>query len=179
MSSTAFVAWWGAILSTIVLLWDIYKYRHAGPKLRFSVQTGMETNVPQYEGKTLILVKVSNSGDRATTITKLGCLYFTKRWRAIIRRTKPDRPSIVLTPSSAEPLPYELKAGGIWTGFIVQEPDVEQRARTGFLYVVLYHSHSKKPIRQRAVIEDTVSATKPDDTLRQGTSGADLTTSRP
>jgi len=32
---TSIVAWWGAILSTIVFLWDIYKHRTAGPRLRF------------------------------------------------------------------------------------------------------------------------------------------------
>ncbi len=140
---------------------DIYKYRHAGPKLRFSVQAGVETiNMPQYEGKTLIMVKVTNYGDRTTTITNLGCLYFARKWDAV-RRTKPDQASIVVTPNSAQPLPYELNAGGIWTGFAIQEPDIEQRARMGFQYMVLYHSHSKRPIRQRVVIEDYVSAKQP------------------
>jgi hypothetical protein len=116
--------------------------------------------MPQYEGKTLILAKVTNYGDRTTTITNLGFLYFAKRWNAV-RRAKPDHVSVVVIPSTAERLPYELKAGGIWTGFAIQEPEIEERARTGFLYMALYHSHRKQPIRQRAVIEDSVSAKKP------------------
>jgi HJR/Mrr/RecB family endonuclease len=70
---TEIVAWWGAVLATIVFLWDIYKWRTAGRKLRVSVQSGMKSiNMPQFEGKTLIHVNVSNYGDRPTTITNLG-----------------------------------------------------------------------------------------------------------
>ena len=32
------IALWGAILSTIVLAWDIFKWKTAGPKLRVSVK---------------------------------------------------------------------------------------------------------------------------------------------
>ena len=57
---TEIVAWWGAILATIVFAWDIYKWWTAGPKLRVSVQTGMKSiNMPQYDDKTLIHVNVS------------------------------------------------------------------------------------------------------------------------
>jgi len=35
MSPTSIVAWWGAILSTIVFLWDIYKHRTAGHRKQF------------------------------------------------------------------------------------------------------------------------------------------------
>ena len=33
------LSWWGAVLATIVFLWDIYKWWTVGPKLRVSVQT--------------------------------------------------------------------------------------------------------------------------------------------
>jgi hypothetical protein len=51
MSLTTLAAWWGAILSTGGFLWDIYKYRHAGPKLRFHVRTGMKSiGMPSSDG---------------------------------------------------------------------------------------------------------------------------------
>jgi len=90
MNPTSIVAWWGAILSTGVFAWDIYKYRSAGPKLRFTAQTGMETvNAPFYEGKTLIVANVTNYGDRPTTITTVAFEYFkgSRRWR----KKKPDK----------------------------------------------------------------------------------------
>jgi len=84
---TEIVAWWGAVLSSVVFLWDIYKWWTAGQKLRVTVQTGMKSiNMPQYDGKTLILVNVANYGDRPTTITNLGYLYFTSLLGWIRRR---------------------------------------------------------------------------------------------
>ncbi len=151
MSTTALVAWWGAALSTIVFLWDIYKYRTAGPKLRFSVQTGMQSiNMPQYEGKRLILAKVTNCGDRPTTITNLGYLYFEKR--RFLRKRIPDKAAVVPNPSTVQPLPFELKPGARWSGIAIQDPEIEQWATNGILDMMLYHSHSNKPIRRRVVI---------------------------
>jgi hypothetical protein len=151
MSSTAIVAWWGAILSTVVFVWDIYKHKTAGPKLRFSVQTGMESiNMPQYEGKKLILANVTNYGDRPTTITNLGYLYFEKR--RFLRKRIPDKAAIVPNPSIAQPLPFELKPGTVWMGICIQDSQVEKWATTGILDILLYHSHNSKPIRRRVVI---------------------------
>jgi hypothetical protein len=149
MSTTSVVAWWGAILSTIVFGWDIYKYRTAGPKLRFTVQPDMKTiNVPTYEGKTVMMARVTNYGDRPTTITNLCYEYFEKK-----RKKIPDKAAVILTPSVERPLPFELKAGGVWNGVAVQDAEVKEWATTGILEMILYHSHSEKPIRQRIVIK--------------------------
>lgn len=127
MSSTALIAWWGAILSTGVFAWDIYKYLHAGPKLRFSVQTGMQSiNMPQYEGRKLILAKVTNRGDRPTTITNLGYLYFENR--PLLPHKIADRAAIVPVPSTAQPLPFELKPGTEWVGMAIQDEEIEKWA---------------------------------------------------
>ena len=151
MSSTGIVAWWGAILSTVVFLWDVYKHRTAGPKIRFTVQTGMESvNMPVYEGQKLILANVTNYGDRPTTINSVGYLYFNGRrfWR----KKKPDKAAIVPNPSIAQPLPFELRPGTTWMGIAIQNADIETWSQTGILDMMLYHSHSKKPLRRRVVI---------------------------
>jgi hypothetical protein len=75
LNPTAIVAWWGAILSTIVFLWDIYKYRRAGPKLRVGVRAGM-LMVPSTDKRTFILTEVVNVGDRPTTLANLCLAYF-------------------------------------------------------------------------------------------------------
>ncbi len=151
MDSTKLVAWWGAILSTVVFLWDIYKHRTAGPRLRFTVQTGMETlNMPMYEGKTVILANVTNLGDRPTTITNLGYLYYEKR--KFFRKKKPDKAFVVPSPSSAQQLPFELKPGVLWSGIAIQDSQIEKWATTGILDMILYHSHANKPMRQRVVM---------------------------
>ena len=114
---TEIVAWWGAILASIVFVWDIYKWWTAGPKLRVSVHTGMMSiNMPQYDGKTLIHVNVSNYGwftgtpemeqalaHAAFRASENGrpfvlasnngiCATFD-RWGSLIDRTEPDVPA--------------------------------------------------------------------------------------
>src|SRR5580704_13788776 len=126
ISTTAIVAWWGAVLSSIVFLWDIYKYRHAGPNLRFEVSANMETvNMPAYEGKTVILALVTNRGDRPTTLTNLSFEYFEKKKYF---RKLPDKAAIILIPNVQFPLPYELKPGTRWNGVVPQNPEIERWA---------------------------------------------------
>jgi len=150
MDWTKLLAWWGAILSTIVFGWDVYKFRSAGPRLRFSIRTGMETiGVPHYEGKALICAEVTNIGDRSTTITNLGYEHFGKGLRFINRKN--DKAAVILVPSLAQPLPFELKPGAVWTGLALQD-EIEKWPTTGVLYMVLCHSHSKKPLRRRVII---------------------------
>ena len=49
---TTILAVWGAVLSTIVFAWDIYKWRTSGPRLRFFASGNMETvNMPAYDGR--------------------------------------------------------------------------------------------------------------------------------
>jgi len=151
MSSTVFVAWWGAILSTIVLLWDIYKYRHAGPKLRFTVRTGM-IMMPSEDRRTFVFVEASNHGERGTTITNLGLEHFENRLSWVSFRKRASNCAVVPSPSSAQPLPFVLESGAIWRGMVEQTAQLEQWATNGTLYTVLYHSHSVKPIRRRVTI---------------------------
>lgn len=151
MDATAILAWWGAILSSVVFLWDIYKWKTAGPKIRFSIQTGMESvNMPEYDGKKLIVSNVTNYGDRSTTITNLGFLYFESLWSQI--RQKPDRAFIFPHPSSVNTLPFELKEGSVWSGIVIQDQQLEEMATKGRLYCVLYLSHDEKPTKFRVVI---------------------------
>lgn len=150
MALTNFVAWWGALLSTVVFGWDVYKYVHAGPRLRLSVQSGMVgMNMPLYEGKTLILASVNNRGDRPTTITNLCCEYLEKRR---FHRKNRSGASIVGFPSLAQQLPFELKPSGTWSGIAIQDAETERRATEGEMYMLLFHSHSEKPVRQRVII---------------------------
>lgn len=156
---TLFIALWGAILSTVVFLWDIYKWRTAGPKLRFVMQAYMEpVNWPEHDGKRFITFTVTNYGDRPTTITDLGYFYYRNR-RWISRKTPPDKCALVVGPSPAQPLPFELKPGTRWIGMTFQTPDIEQLSREGKLFFLLHHSHSEKPVKRRLIIHPLPSKT--------------------
>jgi len=115
-------------------------------------------NMPQYDGQTLIAVNVTNCGDRPTTITNLGYLYFEKR--RFHRSKIPDKAAIVPVPSTVQRLPFELKPGALWTGLAVQDSEIEGWATGGTLYMVLYHSHSEKPLRRRVEIRQEPASKK-------------------
>ncbi|UCV02774.1 hypothetical protein [Dechloromonas denitrificans] len=150
---TGFLAIWGAVLSTIAIGWDVYKWRTSGPQLSMRLMTGMEAyNFPEYEGKTLIVVVVTNRGDRPTTITHLALAYYDSWWKAMLRK-KASASGWIATPSTTQRVPFELKPGVEWSGMIEQNAELETWAHDGWLYATLYHSHDKKPIRHRIVLE--------------------------
>jgi hypothetical protein len=142
MSLTTLAAWWGAILSTGGFLWDIYKYRRAGPKLRFHVRNG----------KRLLQIEVINYGERPTTLTNVTLYYFEKLWSLSRLRNRPTTAAVLLFLAETQPFPCELKAGAIWRGHTEQVPEIEKWATKGVLYCDLHHSHREKPIRQRVVL---------------------------
>src|SRR5262245_25050907 len=122
LPTTEIVAWWGAILSTIVLAWDIVKWWLSGPRLRITVQTNMKTvNIPEYDGMTLVSTQVDNYGDRPTTITGLGFIYYSTWWKLL--RKQSEGASIVGNPSLSQPIPFELKQGSSWRGLAQQTED--------------------------------------------------------
>ena len=157
IDTTTFIAWWGAILSSLVLFWDIYKWWSSGPKIRFIVQTGMESiDMPRFDGKTLILANVTNYGEQPTTITNLGLLYYRSIWSLI--RKRPDQAFIIPNPNTDFPLPFQLKQGSVWAGITVQDDQITEMATKGKLYCVLYHSHSEKPTQKKVIVRSKLSA---------------------
>jgi hypothetical protein len=152
VSLTDFLAWWGAVISTGVLVWDVVKWRLAGPRLRLTVTSGMESiNIPEYEGKMLMNAQVVNRGDRSTTITNLGFLYYKNVWNRL--RNRPDRSFIIGTPNTRQPLQYELKPGVTWSGIAIQTDEVEKMAHDGYLTCAVYHSHQNRPVKARVHIK--------------------------
>jgi hypothetical protein len=149
--TTEIVAWWGAALSTIMLLWDIYKWRTAGPKIRMSVTANMiSINNPETDGKNLIRIDVTNYGDRPTTITNVLFLQYKSVWAHIFK--KPHITYLIEQPSKAQPLPFELKEGQVWTGLATQDKTLEVAAKDNYLLCVAYLSHSERPMKRRILM---------------------------
>jgi hypothetical protein len=146
MDTTRLVAWWGAVLSTTVFIWDIYKYRKAGPRLRFCVRGDMVL-MPSDDKRTFVSSEVRNCGDRPTTITNLCVAYFKKPLSLAWLRNRATRNWVVANPVGGPPLPFKLEPGNVWRGFAEQTPELEKSAGEGLLYFVLYHSHRTKPVR--------------------------------
>jgi 5-enolpyruvylshikimate-3-phosphate synthase len=70
---TLVIAIYAALVATTAVLWDIYKWKTAGSNLDAHVATNMKvTGGPsRYGDDTLMILTISNRGDRATTITHL------------------------------------------------------------------------------------------------------------
>jgi hypothetical protein len=133
------VAWWGAVIATVVLIWDIYKWKTSGPKLKFKVSPNMiVVGDPTREGTTFI------------SATNLVIQHYTNYFNML--RNKPSTSMIVKSPSTVQPLPFILQPGQVWQGLAIQNEEFEILAKDGYLVCGLCHSHSDKEIDRRIKI---------------------------
>jgi len=156
-SLTDVVAWWGAAVATSLLIWDVYKYKNAGAKLKFRISPNMKfapNPFRKQSEETLVVLRVVNTGDRPTTITTVALQQYQSRWSKW--RKKPKQTFLVPNPVISQPLPYVLNPGQEWGGGIEQTEDLEQWAKNGHLYCLIYHATETKPIEQRVVITESV-----------------------
>jgi len=155
MEITYLAAWWGAIIATLLLVWDMYKWKRSGPIINVSASPNMETvgKIPNHlEGKKYISVEVTNTGDKKTTITHLVLFHYISLFQKL--RRKKDKSFFVATPALfPPPLPYVIEPGERWLGGIEQTSKLEEMSRNGYLYCGIYHSCGKKPILQMVVIQ--------------------------
>jgi hypothetical protein len=150
---TVTIAVYAAIVATFVLAWDIVKWAMQGPKLTVEVQAGMRVyggDVP--DDRNYVVVRVTNRGDRATTITNMGYLLYRDDWVAKISRSGNTFAAIVPNPSPNQPLPFTLAPGAQWVGMGWQDEEITQMARDGCLMCAVYHSHTGRPIRRQIII---------------------------
>lgn len=80
MNITDFAAWWGAVIATLVLAWDIYKWKKSGPLIEVSASPNMQIlgGMPDsLSGKTYVAVEVRNTGKGKTTVTHLVGYYYS------------------------------------------------------------------------------------------------------
>src|SRR5918993_883583 len=86
------------------------KWQRAGPKLNLTVSSVMKSfNIPEYEGKTLIMAYVVNSGNRPTTRTHMVIMRHANLWNRL--RKKADNTFLIQNPNLHQRIPYELKPG--------------------------------------------------------------------
>ena len=89
MTSTDAAAWWGAIVASLVFIWDIYKWIKSGTALRISAVPNMQLlydKIPKPTDTMYVHVDVSNTGDKKTTITHLVGVCHTSFWKWLFRR---------------------------------------------------------------------------------------------
>lgn len=149
------IAAYAAVVSTFVLGWDAYKWLASGPKIDMSVSTGMKIlGGLEPDPKTYVSVTASNVGDRPTTITNLGGIYFESWWRAYVLRRKPKAAFIITQPSQAQRIPYRFEVGEQWIGLADQTDEIVQMAKDGYLFLILYTANGGRGHRERVKIRE-------------------------
>jgi hypothetical protein len=139
-------AWWGAGVATLVLVWDLYKWRRSGPQLEVSASPNMES----YGGATadgagpFVVLEVRNNGARKTTLTH--CVGFChESWLHKVFRRKPKHSFIVANPEPGR-IPHVLEAGERWMGLVSQNEQLASWSQNGYLHLGVYHSGSKRAV---------------------------------
>lgn len=152
MELTKIAAWWGAVIATLLLGWDIYKWKRSGPIINVSVSSNMKpvgNSLSRIQDKTFIYVEVVNKGDRKTTITHLVVFHYSSFFKKLIN--KKNMQGIVVSALN-KPLPYVLEPGELWQGGILQNKELEEMIKNGYLYCGIFHSSGNKPILRRVVL---------------------------
>jgi hypothetical protein len=119
------IAAYAAIVSTFVLGWDAYKWLASGARIELTASTGMKlAGGGKLDSKTYISVTAMNVGDRPTTITNLGILYYTSWWSAYARKRHWAEAFIIPQPSESQRIPYRFEVGDQWIGLTDQEEEI-------------------------------------------------------
>lgn len=142
MSASDWAAWWGAIIATVVLAWDVFKWQKRRCDIRLSAFPNMQSLRGGRIGSDKnICVEVTNNGDKITTLTHLVVKHYKNRL-AYLRR-KPSMQGLVPSPLG-QPLPYELAPGKRWAGLVDQRRLEEITPDIRYLYCGIYHTASNR-----------------------------------
>lgn len=153
------IAAYAAVVSTFVLGWDAYKWLASGAKVELSVSMWMNVIGGGVEdSNTYVSITAYNVGDRPTTITNLGGMYFESWWQAYIRRRPATKAFIIGSPSQAQRIPYRFEVGDQWIGLAEQGDDIVRMAKDGYLFFILYTAHGGRGHRIRLRFQEEPKA---------------------
>jgi hypothetical protein len=138
------VALYAAILSTIIAVGEIIKWR-----ARNRIEVKCNPNiiiVPSNDNNKYVCTNVVNKGEFPTTITHLLMFYWENRIDKMLKR---KRQSFVINTNQ---VPKIVNPGEQWMGQALQDDKIEKMALDGYLYFGVIHSMGKKEILRRVKI---------------------------
>ena len=144
LDASDYAAWWGAIIASLALLWNIVTAIRDGPKINTRVNPNMQY-FPEDDhtaGKKYICLTATNVGRYTVTVTSY-CGYYANSLREIIMR-KQQHFIVNVTRELSSPLPHVLEPGTQWKGMLDQGGFYEENSAPKYLFVGIAHSHSKK-----------------------------------
>jgi hypothetical protein len=152
---TVTIAVYAAVVATAVAVWDVVKWKMQGPNLEVEVQTGMRLYSGEFpDEREFVVMRVTNRGDRPTTITNMGYLLYRDDFVARWSRNSNTFAAIVPNPSEAQRLPFVLAPGVQWVGMGVQDEELTNMAGSGCLMCAVYHSHTNLPIMRQLLVKN-------------------------
>lgn len=140
-----FAAWWGALIASIVLLFDFYKWARSGPRLLCDVKYGWKIKAADFtDDNEYIFFSVSNTGDRPTTIIHQAAIH----WPTILDRIlKKHETSFFIKGGAYDmgKIPAIIRPGEIWNGISRIDDKIRSLVDNGGQsYLVLSFSHRKR-----------------------------------
>lgn len=139
-------AWWGALIATIVLLFDYYKWARSGPRIRCDSKYGWKMMVEGVDDNNeYIIFSVTNTGNLPTTITKQAALYWPNRIKRYLCKSTTQF-YIKGGLHGMGQIPMIIKPGEIWNGAARINDDIHSLMNeVGYLYLSLEFSHRRRP----------------------------------
>jgi hypothetical protein len=145
------IAIYAAVVSTLVLVWDIVKWMQTGSRLRLRAtcnvaygdsrvtRTTQKDNVQVQELEEYCHIEVTNIGDQPETILGLEATHKT-------RKHKPQMfcSGQKFTPHYGKILPYVLTPGEVWSARIDMQ-SIDWLAEYGKVFIQVTTSSARKP----------------------------------
>jgi hypothetical protein len=164
---TLVIAIWGAVLSTALGVWDFYKWKSSGPKLRITA-TGPMISSDKSDRSKYLSVRVTNVGTAATTLTGITYRYFKtkpKTWK----KAKADELGILnLLHKRTSAVPHKLEPGDEWTHIFILTASVEEKARNGYFYLEAVDSVTENALKFGKTLLKLSEPRESDDVPRTG-----------
>ena len=166
IENTNYIAWWGAILSSIVFIWNIIKWKLSGPKLDVCISPNTyqwkgqielmpgEENKPAGKPQTMkpfVVVEVRNIGRSATTLLDIRFSQSdsVKDFNKCMSSENEHEPF-------SSPLPAVLESGHVWLCRFDQHDVLRYSKENGTPYfsVEVRHTHAKNWVRTGVNIDN-------------------------
>ncbi len=144
-----YAAWWGAIVASLALTWNIIRTLRAGARVKVKVTANIRvypSQPPTYEND-YISIKAVNLGTGPTTITHCAGFYTKSIW-GIIKKSERQHFVVNISPLTGKDIPFVLEPGNEWSNLAAQD-ELLEKSSNGHLYIGIIHNQRRKPIYKR------------------------------
>ena len=148
-STSDYAAWWGAVIATLALTWNIVVALRSGPRIRVRATSNMQIypRQPLTGDKSYISLTAVNHGNAPTTITHFCGYYSTSLWKLI----KGKKQNFIVNTGHelGQTVPFKLAPGEEWSSLADQSDMEEKCGKGGYLYMGIIHNQRKRPVYVR------------------------------